>query len=218
MNARTKSISFLLCVFIASSTLVISSSAYDSSPPVLSDVSLSNFKLPEEGGTVTLSARVSSPSYGLEQNPLPVFSVEGNSKTWSCTSSPMRMTLVSGDDKNGAYKCEINFVAPLMPGSYKLKFFPLTDKAGNATSFIDPNVTLVIGNVIAVSPSPSAVASVKSVTELESQNAALAAKVTEFQKTMTNIQAELTKLQQLNLTLRNKLTKICAIKPKPKGC
>ena len=96
-----------------------SSIAFDSTPPTLVSATTNINTIPEEGGTIILTVVVKTSSYDLDQNPLPVVNV--NTKPFSCTGNDgLRMSLISGDAKNGTYKCNLVFTSPLKPGIYPM--------------------------------------------------------------------------------------------------
>jgi hypothetical protein len=214
---------FILCLSIANSSAVV---AFDSTPPSLVSASVNTKSVPEEGGTVVLEVSVKTSSYDLVDNPLPVVNV--NNKPFSCTGSDgLRMTLISGDRKNGNYRCNIIFTAPLKPGIYPLTIFPLTDKGGNTTNFINPNINITIGSPVitptptatpiqTITPKPTPTTSnvndqLTIISELKSQINSLNIKI-------SNLEAQLKSRDAAQNTLQKRLQKICSSKPKPKGC
>jgi hypothetical protein len=189
------------------------SNAFDSTPPSLGTVTVSQTSLPETGGTVVVTAQITATAYGLDQAPLFVFQQDGYSKNFSCTRPiGLRMTLVAGDEKSGSYRCETDFAAPLKPGVYKLMFFPLTDKGGNSTGgFINTNFSVAIG-VPAVAAKPTPKPTISSKPEVTStQGSADAGELLSLKTQVAALQSQLK-------TLQAKLNKICSGKPKPKGC
>ena len=201
-------------------TYGIPANAFDSTPPSLGTVTVSQNSLPETGGTVVVTAQVNATAYGLDQAPLFVFQQDGYSKNFSCTR-PMglRMALVSGDEKNGTYRCETDFASPLKPGIYKLMFFPLTDKGGNNSGgFINTNFSVSVGvpaPVVTTSPTPAA-SPTKSPQMTVSQESfdALVAKNSDLISQIAQLQAKISSLT----AIQNKFVKICSVKIKPKGC
>jgi len=189
------------------------SNAFDSTPPSLGTVTVSQTSLPETGGTVVVTAQITASAYGLDQAPLFIFQQDGYSKNFSCTR-PMglRMTLVAGDEKSGSYRCETDFAAPLKPGVYKLMFFPLTDKGGNSSGgFINTNFSVAIG-VPAVTAKPTPKPTIYAKPEVTStQGSADAGELLSLKTQVALLQSQLK-------TLQAKLNKICSGKPKPKGC
>jgi len=185
--------------------------AFDSTPPSLGTVTLSQNSVPETGGTVVVTAQVTSSAYGLEQAPLFILQQSGYSKNFSCTRpSAMRMSLVSGDEKNGLYRCEADILPPLKPGIYKLVFFPLTDKGGNSTNnFEYTNFSVAVG-VAAPTPKPT-LTSKPTVTQPPSQTSDATTDVLTLKSQVSSLQSQLKALE-------GKIKKICSAKPKPKGC
>lgn len=208
----------LIALIIISSLLAINpfvSNAFDSTPPSLGTVTVSQSSLPETGGTVVVTAQITATAYGLEFAPLFVFQQDGYSKTFSCDKSSLnRMTLVAGDEKNGSYRCETEFATPLKPGVYKLMFFPLTDKGGNKSDgFIYTNFSVAVGvRAVAAIPTPTPKATISSKpTVTSTQGSADAGELLSLKTQVALLQSQLKKLQV-------KLNKICSGKPKPKGC
>lgn len=200
----------------------LTANAFDSTPPSLGTVTVSQTSLPESGGTVVVTAQISATAYGLDQAPLFVFQQDGYSKNFSCTR-PMglRMALVSGDEKAGTYRCETDFASPLKPGVYKLMFFPLTDKGGNNSGgFINTNFSVSVGvpaPVATTSPAPTPTASpTKSPQMGITQEAydAVVSKNSELTSQIALLQAKISSL----IAVQNKFVKICSVKVKPKGC
>ena len=188
--------------------------AFDSTPPSLGAVTLSQNSVPETGGTVTVTAQVTSSAYGLDQAPLFTLQQQGYSKNFSCTRpSLMRMSLVSGDEKNGLYRCEADILPPLKPGVYKLVFFPLTDKGGNTTDFINTNFSVAVGVAApTLTPTPKPTLTSKPpVTQPPSQTSDATTDVLILKSQVSSLQSQLKALE-------GKIKKICSAKPKPKGC
>ena len=188
------------------------SNAFDSTPPSLGTVTVSQSSLPETGGTVVVTAQITAAVYGLEFAPIFVFQQDGYSKTFSCGKASLNyMTLVAGDEKNGSYRCETEFATPLKPGVYKLMFFPLTDKGGNKSGFINTNFSVAIGvPAVAAKPTPKPTISSKPVVT-STQESADAGELLSLKTQVALLQSQLK-------TLQAKLNKICSGKPKPKGC
>jgi hypothetical protein len=169
---------------------------------------------------VVVTAQINAAAYGLDQAPLFVFQQDGYSKNFSCTR-PMglRMGLVSGDEKNGTYRCETDFAPPLKPGVYKLMFFPLTDKGGNNSGgFINTNFSVSVGvpaPIVTASPIPGA-SPTKSpqITVTQESYDALLAKNSDLTSQIAQLQAKMSSL----IAIQNKFVKICSAKIKPKGC
>lgn len=200
------------------------SSAFDSTIPILVSATTNTNSVSENGGTITLTVVTKTSSYDLDQNPLPVVYV--NTKPFSCTGNDgLRMSLISGDGKNGTYKCDIIFTSPLKPGIYAMTIFPLTDKGGNTTGFLDPKINITIGNLqITPSPAPSPTATptptpTKNVTLDQSAVIAdLSTQLALLKSQITNLEAQLKKSTGATNSAVAKLKKICLAKPKPKGC
>ncbi len=218
-----KKLALMGLVVIYSLTLT-SSNAFDSTPPSLGTVTVSQSSLPETGGTVVVTAQITATAYGLDQAPLFVFQQDGYSKNFSCTRPiGLRMTLVAGDEKSGSYRCETDLTAPLKPGVYKLMFFPLTDKGGNSSGgFISTNFSVAVG-VPAVAakptstptpkPTPSVSKVVQPAINQESIDVLLESNA-QLRSQVTSLQAQVKAL----IAIQSKYNKICSTKPKPKGC
>ena len=71
----------LVAIFLLPLT---TSNAFDSTPPSLGTVTVSQSSLPETGGTVVVTAQIAATAYGLDQAPLFVFQQDGYSKTLVC--------------------------------------------------------------------------------------------------------------------------------------
>ena len=198
----------------------VAANAFDSTPPSLGAVTVSQTSLPESGGTVVVTAQIAATAYGLDQAPLFVFQQDGYSKNFSCTRPlGLRMTLLSGDDKNGVYRCETDFASPLKPGLYKLMFFPLTDKGGNSSgNFINTNFSVSIGvpaPAVVASPTPSAPTTKSPKASVNQENYdAIIAKNSELIGQIALLQAKIASL----IEIQKKFAKICSSKLKPKGC
>ncbi len=200
------------------------SSAFDSTLPILVSASTNTNSVPETGGTVVLTVVVKTSSYDFDQNPLPVVNV--NTRPFSCTGKDgLRMSLLSGDAKNGTYKCDMIFTSPLKPGVYPMTIFPLTDKGGNTTGFLDPKINITIGNpqvtpVPTPSPTPTPTPTpTKNVTLDQSAVIAdLSSQLALLKSQITNLEAQLKKSTGATNSAMAKLKKICLAKPKPKGC
>lgn len=207
----------LVSCFLANA---IPANAFDSTPPSLGTVTVSQSSLPETGGTVVVTVQVNAAAYGLDQAPLFVFQQDGYSKNFSCTR-PMglRMALMSGDEKNGTYRCETDFAAPLKPGLYKLMFFPLTDKGGNNSGgFINTSFSVSVGvpaplSTASSTPTTSPTKPPQATVTQEAYDA-IVSKNSELVSQIASLQAKMTSL----IAIQNKFTKICSSKPKPKGC
>jgi hypothetical protein len=210
-------------ILFASIIGAVPSNGFDSTPPSLGAVTVSQNSLPETGGTVIVTAQITSNAYGLDQAPLFVLQQDGYSKNFSCTRPlAMRMALVAGDDKNGSYRCEVDLFPPLKPGVYKLLFFPLSDKGGNSTgNFISTSFSIAVGVIPVPTPTPIPAPApsknqqkpVETGINQESFDA-LVSKNAELISQLNALQAKLRVL----MAVQAKYTKICSAKIKPKGC
>jgi hypothetical protein len=203
-----------------------SAGAFDTTPPTLVSATVSPVTLPESGGTVTVTAQVTS-AYELTQTPLFIFGQMGYTKNFSCTSPPvLRMTLVAGDSKNGTFRCESNFSAPLKPGIYKLTFFPLTDAGGNTTDFITTKYSIAVEVPTPTpTPTPSATSTptptpdaASQLTALQGQVAALLVENASLKSQVAQLAGEKSALAMQLKRIKNQLKKICTVRSKPKGC
>lgn len=205
--------SILISIFAFSISLVLTDSAegFDPTPPSLGAVTVTPLALPESGGKVVLTLQATAATYGLDQLPLPTFGIQGYSKNFSCSGFPngLRMSLISGTEKSGTYQCEINFAAPLMPGIYKLTIFPLTDKAGNTTSFIFPSISVAVGVPVVATTPPTPTTTLKP--DADSPSAGSINSLVELRNQVSRLQLQIT-------SLNAKLKRICSVKPKPRGC
>lgn len=194
--------------------------AFDSTPPSLVSATTNINTIPEEGGTIILTVVVKTSSYDLDQNPLPVVNV--NTRPFSCTGSDgLRMTLQSGDARNGTYKCNIVFTSPLKPGIYPLTIFPLTDKGGNTTGFLNPKIDITIGTPTpspTPTPTPSPTPTKNAVVDQATVIADLNMQIASLKNQVANLDLQLKKSLATASSSMAKLNKICSSKPKPKGC
>ncbi len=202
----------------------LQSSAFDATPPTLVSATVNTNSIPENGGTIILTAVIKTSSYDLDQNPLPVVNV--NNKPFSCTGKDgLRMSLISGDAKSGTYRCELIFASPLKPGIYAMTIFPLTDKAGNTTGFLDPKINITIGNPqVTPTPTPTPKPTPTPTPTKNTNNdqslviADLTSQIVALRNQVTSLESQLKKSAGATNSGLAKLKKICAVRPKPKGC
>jgi hypothetical protein len=227
-----KKIGFLLPIILMSALLSqfgnSSGFAFDTTPPTLVSATTNINAIPEEGGTIVLTVVVKTSSYDLDQNPLPVVNV--NNRPFSCTGSDgLRMTLLSGDARNGTYRCNMVFNSPLRPGIYPLTIFPLTDKGGNTTGFLNPKIDITIGTPTTTptptptptpkpTPTPTPTPTRNAIVDQTAVIAELNLQIASLKSQVASLDSQLKKSISTAKSSVAKLNKICSSKPKPKGC
>jgi len=197
-----------------------SASAFDATPPKLEDCKVTPSVLPDTGGELTFSARITSIS-GLDRTPI-VRMFNKDMTRW--IADVVSINRISGDLKSGIYQGKVTVGANLKPDRYYVAFDSLWDLSQNRTgqiwcsdAFVDyggyqppmptpspansptpaPTPTASSTNVSTPKPSEVLFTALSSLEKLKAQNALL--------------------IKQINL-LNAKLSKICTAKPKPKGC
>jgi hypothetical protein len=233
MSTKSKSKALVaIAALIGTLLFAPSASAFDSTPPTLVSVKVSPTTLPEGGGTVTVTVVVSSPTYGLADPPVIIFTLDGDN-SGNRNQGFGRMALVSGDAKHGTYESKVNFTAPLMSGIYRLTIYPLADLAKNTTvGFNSTKATVAIGVVTptpTVTPAPSATSiptppQSDAASQLRALKGQIAALLTENGSLNSQVarltveNADLTRQVKTLGKIKNHLTKICSVKPRPKSC
>jgi hypothetical protein len=197
-----------------------SASAFDATPPKLEDCKVTPVVLPESGGELTFSAKITSIN-GLERTPI-VRMFNKDMTRW--IADVVSMNRIAGDSKSGIYQGKVTVGANLKPDRYYVAFDSLWDLSLNRTGQIWCSDAFVdYGGYQPPVPTPTAVPTPTPVpTPTTSSNNASAPKPSEVLFTALS---SLEKLKSQNamlikeLKLLNaKLSKICTAKPKPKGC
>ena len=128
---------------------IVPVNAFDPTPPKLETATLSTDQLPDTGGDVIVTLRVTSKS-GFLNHPVFIISLPGDS---SRQLGGGIMFLTSGDSKDGVYSTSFHIQPNLMLGKYELVVFPLTDILQNTTNFIHTGVELAYG--VSAQPQPT---------------------------------------------------------------
>ncbi|WP_158630560.1 fibronectin type III domain-containing protein [Nocardioides daphniae] len=107
----------------------------DTTPPRMSEVTVTPDRVSLFGGTVTVTMRVTDEGSGLQGSPNFTFSGGGGGLG--------SMTRISGDKYDGVYRGTYTFAALSALGTRTLSVYPLRDEAGNSTFFVDgPSVVV----------------------------------------------------------------------------
>jgi hypothetical protein len=153
MDAKTRTRrTFSLFVVLGLATLVIApASGFDSTPPSLDSSTISQSQMSDAGGNVTVTLTITSNS-GLANQPVIVIDLPSDANRQLAGGV---VPLTSGDSKNGVYSQQFQIPASLMPGTYQLVVFPLTDTSQNSTGkFLYTNSYLTYGNATSTTPTP----------------------------------------------------------------
>lgn len=203
----------LICLL--SGLLVWPAVGFDSTPPTVESCSVTPNALPDSGGSITTSVKVSSTN-GLSSEPVGPLYLDGDS---SRQLGGLVMSLISGDSKSGIYQQTFTVPANLKPGRYYLTIFPLRDVSQNSSNFYKcPNAYVDYGSFAKPTPTPTPVKSAASSTDellaLRERIDLLTAQVQELTDFKTKAQQDKVRLTKLEAQIK----RICGVKKKPLGC